>query len=55
MENFVLFCLFLGLYPRHVEVSRLGVQLELQLLAYSNARSKLHLSLSPQLSETPDP
>ena len=34
-----LFCLsvFLGLHPRHMEVPRLGVQLELQLLAYARA------------------
>ena len=31
------FFLLLGLYPRHMEVPRLGVQLELQLLAYTTA------------------
>ena len=41
--NFVLFWLFffnwvfLWLHPRHMEVPRLGVELELQLLAYSTA------------------
>ena len=30
---FVLFCLLLGPQPQHMEVPRLGVQLELQLLA----------------------
>ena len=29
--------LFLGVYPRHMEVSRLGVELELELPAYSTA------------------
>ena len=33
------FCclIFLGLHPRHMEVPRLGVQLELQPLAYATA------------------
>lgn len=34
-------CCFLGLHPRHVEVPRLGVQLELQLPAYATAASHL--------------
>ena len=33
---FVLFC-FLGPHPRHMEVPRLGVKLEPQLLAYTTA------------------
>ena len=33
---FVFFC-FLGPYPQHMEVPRLGVDLELQLLAYTTA------------------
>ena len=33
---FVLFC-FLGLHSRHVDILRLGVKLELQLLAYATA------------------
>ena len=33
---FSVFCFcFLGLHPQHMEVSRLGVELELQLLAYT--------------------
>ena len=38
---FLFFCLclfvsvFLGLHPRHMEVPRLGAELELQLLAYT--------------------
>ena len=44
---FVLFCFaVLGLHMRHVEVHRLGVELELQLPAYTtthcNARSLTH-------------
>ena len=30
-----IFFFFLGLHPRHMEVSRLGVELELQLQAYT--------------------
>ena len=41
-----LFVCFLGPHPWHMEVPRLGVQLELQLLAYTtahgNARSLTH-------------
>ena len=33
---FVCFC-FLGLHPRHLEVLRLGVESEIQLLAYTTA------------------
>ena len=40
---FVLF-FFSGLQPRHVEVSRLGVKLELQLPAYATATAMLDLS-----------
>ena len=36
-----LFAFFLGPYPWHMEVSRLGVQFELQLLAYTMARATL--------------
>ena len=36
-----LFVCFLGLHPRHMEVSRLGVQSELQLLAYATATATL--------------
>jgi len=34
---FFFFPCFLGLHPRHMEVPRLGVKLELQLLAYTTA------------------
>ena len=40
---FFLFC-FLGAHPRHMEVPRLGVQLELQLLAYTTATATPDLS-----------
>ena len=33
--------IFLGLHPRHMEVSRLGVELELQLPAYTTATATL--------------
>ena len=36
----VVIVVFLGQRPRHMEVPRLGVELELQLPAYSNTRSK---------------
>jgi len=36
LSFFFFFC-FLGLYPRHMEVPRLGVQLGLQLLVYTTA------------------
>ena len=35
--NFILFFVFLGLHPEHMEVPRLGVKTELQLLAYTTA------------------
>ena len=49
---------FLGPYPRHMEVPRMGVELQLQLLAYttgcshSNAGSQLHLRPTLQLTAT---
>jgi len=60
MEMFVcLFFAFLGPYLWHIEVPRLGVKSELQLLAYatahSNARSKLSLQPTPQLMAMLDP
>ena len=50
-----LFC-FLGIHLQHMEVTRLGVESELQLLAYvtvtamQDPGSKLHLQPNPQLS-----
>lgn len=45
--TFSFFSFFLRLHLRHMEVLRLGVELELQLPAYttatSDARSELHL------------
>ena len=45
MKNaaFFFFC-FLGLNPRHTEVPRLGVESELQLLAYTTAIATQDLS-----------
>ena len=36
----LLFLVFLVLHPWHMEVPRLGVELELQLLAYTTATAK---------------
>ena len=41
---FYLFIVFLGLHPRHMEVPRLGVKLELQVLAYTTATAMPDLS-----------
>ena len=50
---------FLGPLPRHMEVPRLGVELELLLLAYARATAKrgpeLCLQPTPQFTATPDP
>ena len=54
------FFLFLGSYPRHMEVPRQGVKLELQLLAYTTATatsdpSELRLQPTLQLRAMLDP
>ena len=46
---------FLGLHPWLMEVPRLGVQLELQLLASATATPDLKLHPTPQLTAMPDP
>ena len=38
---FLLLSCFLGLYPRHMEVPRLEVKSELQLLAYTTAQGNV--------------
>ena len=43
--NIFFFWCFLGLHLRHMEIPRLGVQSELQLLAYATATAKWDLSL----------
>ena len=44
-EDFVLFCFaFLGLCPQHMDVPRLGVESELQLLAYATVTAMQDLS-----------
>ena len=51
------FC-FLGPHLRHMEIPRLRVEAELQLLAchsHTNARSEMRLQLTPQLTVMPDP
>ena len=57
--NFFGLFAFLGPYPRHMERPRLGVQLELQLLANTTATAKRDPSRicnlhTPQLTSTPD-
>ena len=52
--NFFFF-FFLGLHPWRMEVPRLGVESELQLLAYSYTRSKPCLRPIPQLTAILDP
>ena len=54
---FVCFVCFLGPYPRHMEVPRLGVELELQPQAYTMATATPDPSLARdlQLMATPDP
>ena len=41
---FKIFFFFLGLYPWHMEIPKLGVESELQLLAYATARAMADLS-----------
>ena len=41
---FKIFFFFLGLYPWHMEIPKLGVESELQLLAYATARAMLDLN-----------
>ena len=53
-----LFIFFLGLHLRHMEVPKLGVELELQLLGYAIAIVTPDLSrlrLTPQLTAMLDP
>ena len=50
-----LFTAFLGPRPQGMEVPRLGVKLELQLLAYTTAPAMLHLQPTSQLTATPYP
>ena len=42
---FLVFLSFLGPHPQHKEVPRLGVKLELQLLAYTTATGTQDLSI----------
>ena len=44
MNLFFFFFFFLGLHPQHIEVPRLGIQLELQLSACTTATATLDLS-----------
>ena len=59
MDLFIyLFIFFLGLHLRHMEVPKLGVELELQLLGYAIAIVTPDLSrlrLTPQLTAMLDP
>ena len=55
----MVFLPFLGLLPQHMEVLRLGVEPELQLLAYTTATGTAdpspHLRPTAQLMDTLDP
>ena len=44
MDYIESFFFFLGLHLHHIEVPRLGVELELQLLAYTTATAMVDLS-----------
>ena len=44
LNNFVCVCVFLGPLPWHMEVPRLGVELELKLPAYTTATAMLDRS-----------
>ena len=53
---FFIFLSFLGTRPWHMEVPRLGVQLELWPQAYATATASVPpLQPTPQLTATPDP
>ena len=59
MHIYILFFFSLGLRLSHMEVPRLGVKLELQLLAYitshSNVGSESYLQPTPQFTAMLDP
>ena len=56
---FVVVVRFLGLHPWHMEIPRLGVESELQLLAYATATARVgsepSLPPTPQLTALLDP
>ena len=52
-------CAFLGPHPQHMEVAKLGVELELQLATHATATATPDMSCichlhTPQLMATPD-
>ena len=49
------FFFFLGPYPWHMEVPRLGAVASGLHHSHSNIRSKLHLQYTPQPTAMPDP
>ena len=51
----VYICIFLGLHPQHIEVPRLGVYLELELLAYAIATEIPDASHIYDLHHSSDP
>ena len=57
--NFFFFFCFAGPHPRHMEVTRLGVESELQLLAYATVAAmqdpEPRLRLTSQFSAMLDP
>ena len=53
-----IYFVFLGLYPRHLGVLRLGVKSELHVLAYATATAMpdpSHMRPAPQLTAMPNP
>ena len=50
-----IFFFFLGLLFQHMEVSRLGLEWELQLPDYTTAMATLNPTLMPQLAAILDP
>ena len=47
LKDALFFFVCVGLHPRHMEVPRLGVKSELQLLAYATATATATRDLSP--------
>ena len=45
------FFFFLGPYPGHIDVSRIGIELELQLLAYTTVTKVIFFSFSPEIAQ----
>ena len=58
LSFFFFFFFFGGVYSQHMEVPRLGVELELHLLADATAtamQDQTYMTPTPELMATPDP